>query len=82
MLSKYTKQMVLCYDGDQAGQNAAKRAIGILEKTGITVKVLRMQGAKGSGRIPEKIRGGTVQKAPGHVGKSGGLSAGEHPAEI
>ena len=46
MLSKYTKQMVLCYDGDQAGQNAAKRAIGILEKTGITVKVLRMQGAK------------------------------------
>lgn len=46
MLAKYTKQMVLCYDGDQAGQNAAKRAIGILEKTGITVKVLRMQGAK------------------------------------
>lgn len=46
MLSKYTKQMVLCYDGDQAGQNAAKRAIDILEKTGITVKVLRMQGAK------------------------------------
>lgn len=46
MLSKYTKQMVLCYDGDQAGQNAAKRAIGILEKTGITVRVLRMQGAK------------------------------------
>ena len=25
MLSKYTKQMVLCYDGDQAGQNAANR---------------------------------------------------------
>ena len=46
MLRIYTKQMVLCYDGDQAGQNAAKRAIGILEKTGITVKVLRMQGAK------------------------------------
>lgn len=46
MLAKYTKQMVLCYDGDQAGQNAAKRAIGILEKTGISVRVLRMQGAK------------------------------------
>lgn len=46
MLKKYTNQMVLCYDGDQAGQNAAKRAIGILEKTGIAVKVLRMQGAK------------------------------------
>lgn len=46
MLAKYTKQMVLCYDGDQAGQNAAKRAIGILEKTGMSVRVLRMQGAK------------------------------------
>lgn len=46
MLSKYTKQMVLCYDGDQAGQNAAKRAISILEPTGISVRVLRMQGAK------------------------------------
>ena len=46
MLSKYTKQMVLCYDGDQAGQNAAKRAISILEPTGMSVRVLRMQGAK------------------------------------
>jgi len=46
MLAKYTKQMVLCYDADQAGQNAAKRAISILEKTGVTVRVLRMQGAK------------------------------------
>ncbi len=46
MLSKYTKNMVLCYDGDQAGQTAAKRAISILEPTGISVRVLRMQGAK------------------------------------
>ena len=46
MLAKYTKQMVLCYDGDQAGQNAAKRAISILEPTGIAVRVLRMEGAK------------------------------------
>ncbi len=46
MLSKYTKQMVLCYDGDQAGQNAAKRAISILEPTGVSVRVLRMEGAK------------------------------------
>lgn len=46
MLAKYTKQMVLCYDGDQAGQNAAKRAISILEPTGMSVRVLRMEGAK------------------------------------
>lgn len=46
MLAKYKKNMVLCYDGDQAGQNAAQRAIGILEKTGVGVRVLQMQGAK------------------------------------
>lgn len=46
LMSKYTSNVVLTYDGDEAGQNATKRAIPILEKTGIQVKVLRMQGAK------------------------------------
>ena len=38
--------MVLTYDGDEAGQNATRRAIPILEKTGLQVRVLRMEGAK------------------------------------
>ena len=46
ILAKYTDQVVLTYDGDEAGQNATRRAIPMLEKTGIQVKVLRMQGAK------------------------------------
>ncbi|MFI3312980.1 MAG: toprim domain-containing protein, partial [Eubacteriales bacterium] len=46
LLSKYTKQVFLSYDSDEAGQRATKRAIDILEKTGVQVKVLRMQGAK------------------------------------
>ena len=46
MLSKYTNEVVLTYDGDAAGQNATQRAIPMLEKTGLCVKVLRMQGAK------------------------------------
>ena len=46
LLSKYTKQIVLIYDGDAAGQNAIRRAIPILEKTGLRIKILRMQGAK------------------------------------
>lgn len=46
MLSKYTNEVVLTYDGDEAGQNATRRAIPMLEKTGLRVKVLRMQGAK------------------------------------
>ena len=46
LLSKYTDQVVLIYDGDNAGQNATQRAIPILEKAGLKVKVLQMQGAK------------------------------------
>ena len=46
LLSRYTEQVVLTYDADEAGQRAAKRAIPMLEKVGIQVKVLRMRDAK------------------------------------
>ena len=46
LLSRYTEQVVLTYDGDAAGQQAAKRAIPMLEKVGIRVKVLNMRDAK------------------------------------
>ena len=46
LLTRYTEQVVLLYDGDEAGQRAAQRAIPILEKAGIQVKVLRMRDAK------------------------------------
>ncbi len=46
LLSKYTDQVVLIYDGDNAGQNATRRAIPILEKAGLQVKVLQMRDAK------------------------------------
>ena len=46
LLSKYTEQVVLIYDGDKAGQNATQRAIPILEKAGLQVKVLQMKDAK------------------------------------
>ena len=46
LLSRYTDQVMLIYDGDNAGQNATKRAIPILEKAGLQVKVLQMRGAK------------------------------------
>lgn len=46
ILQKYTKQVVITYDGDQAGQDATRRAISLLEKSGVEIRVLRMQGAK------------------------------------
>ena len=46
LLAKYTREVVLTYDGDEAGQNATRRAIPMLERAGLQVKILRMQGAK------------------------------------
>ena len=46
LLSRYTEQVVLTYDSDEAGQRAAQRAIPMLEKAGIQVKVLNVKDAK------------------------------------
>ena len=46
LLSRYTKEIIIAYDSDGAGVKAAQRAIGILEKLDMKVKVLRMSGAK------------------------------------
>ena len=46
LLSRYTENVVLIYDGDEAGQRAAQRAIPMLEKAGLSVKVLTLKEAK------------------------------------
>ncbi|MBO4937812.1 MAG: DNA primase [Oscillospiraceae bacterium] len=46
LLSRYTENVVLIYDGDEAGQRATRRAIPMLEKAGLQVKVLQMRDAK------------------------------------
>ena len=46
LLARYTQQVILIYDGDEAGQNATQRAIPMLEKAGLQVKVLKMRDAK------------------------------------
>ena len=46
LISRYTDQVIIAYDNDAAGQKAAQRAIAILEKLDLKVKVLQMSGAK------------------------------------
>ena len=46
LISRYTNQVIIAYDNDGAGIKAAQRAIGILEKLDLKVKVLRLNGAK------------------------------------
>lgn len=42
LISRYTKKVILTYDSDGAGVNAAKRAIPLLKEENINVKVLSM----------------------------------------
>lgn len=46
IMSGYAKEVVIAYDSDTAGQSAARRAINILGEVGITVRVLKVEGAK------------------------------------
>ena len=55
LLSRYTEQVILTYDGDEAGQRAAQRAIPMLEKAGIRVKVLQMKDAKDPDEFLQKF---------------------------
>ena len=42
MLKRYTDQIILCYDGDQAGRNAADKAFSHLSKIGLPVKRINL----------------------------------------
>ncbi|MCR5530395.1 MAG: DNA primase [Lachnospiraceae bacterium] len=46
LLSRYTKEVVITYDSDGAGQKAASRAIPILAEAGIRTRVLNMSPYK------------------------------------
>ena len=46
LISRYTKEVVVCYDSDEAGQKAANRAISLFRDTGVSIKVLSVPNGK------------------------------------
>ena len=46
LLLRYTDEIVLCYDADEAGQKATQRAIGIFTSVGAKLRVVRLSGGK------------------------------------
>ena len=46
LMSRYTDKAVVAFDSDEAGRKATLRAIPLLEKTGMSVKVVDMGDAK------------------------------------
>ena len=53
LLSRYTKELVLCYDNDSAGQMATQRALELLNNSEFTVKVLHLPNKMVDG-VPTK----------------------------
>ena len=46
LLSRYVKEIVVTMDADAAGEKSTNRTIGILNRTGVSVRVLRLPEAK------------------------------------
>lgn len=46
LMKRYTKEVLVCYDSDGAGTQAALRAIPILKEAGLSVKVINMKPYK------------------------------------
>ncbi len=46
LMAKHTKQVVISYDSDEAGQAATRKAVRMLSEVGLDVRILRMEGAK------------------------------------
>lgn len=42
LLSRYAKEVVICFDGDAAGEKATEKAVEILKRTDLNVKIMRL----------------------------------------
>ena len=46
LIARYAEEVYICYDSDEAGQKAARRAIQIFDKVSVKVRVIRLTGGK------------------------------------
>ena len=51
LLSRYAEELYICYDNDGAGKKATARALSVLGKTGLHIKVVQMEGGKDADEI-------------------------------
>lgn len=55
LLSRYAGEIFICYDSDEAGQKATRKAINILGKTTLKVRIIHMTGGKDPDEIIQKF---------------------------
>ena len=62
LLKRYVGEVLLAYDSDGAGTNAALRAIGILKEAGLSGKVINMEPYKDPDEFMKNLGAGEFQK--------------------
>jgi DNA primase len=55
LLKRYCDKIIISFDSDNAGLTAAKKAVEILKKDGLTVRILKMVGAKDPDELIKKF---------------------------
>ena len=65
IFAKHTKKVVICYDADSAGQNAAQKAMRLLSEVGVEVRVLKIPGAKDPDEYIKKFGTDSFRRALG-----------------
>ena len=54
LLSRYADEIMICYDNDGAGKQATERALAVLGKTGLKLRIVQMTGGKDADEIIRK----------------------------
>ena len=54
LLARYAEEILICYDNDEAGKKATEKALGVLGKTGVKLRVVKMDGGKDADEIIRK----------------------------
>ncbi len=55
MIKRYTDNVILAYDGDEAGMSAALRGMDILQEAGCKVKILQVKNGKDPDEVVKKF---------------------------
>ena len=70
LLRRYANEILLSYDSDGAGVNAALRAIGILKEAGMTGRVIKLEPYKDPDEFIKALGGEEFQKRLDHAENS------------
>jgi len=63
IFARYTKKVIITYDSDAAGQNAADKAMRLLAEVGVEVRVLKLTGAKDPDEFIKKFGADRFRRA-------------------